>query len=147
MLIGLACTVLLGCGGTSRRLSEREALQYKRELIFSKKREIAPGQARQLFYHPARTRDEIDRAFEVYAEKYAQEKAREASHFSESRRSTLTGPDADDPVVDEPDSLKPSTRAGARQTQGEAKDVASPPPTPSGADAPVDRAGRTPLTR
>lgn len=145
--MGLACTVLLGCGGASRRLSEREALQYKRELIFSKKREIAPGQARQLFYHPARARDEIDRAYEGYAEQYAQEKAREASNFSKNQRSTLTDPDADDSVVDEAASLEPSTRAGARQTRGEARDIASPPPTPSGADAPVDRAGKAPLSR
>ena len=66
-----------GCSSSSRRLSERETLQYKTQLVRSRRSEISPAKAEKLLYHPARTQREIDRAFDELALEQAREAARD----------------------------------------------------------------------
>lgn len=84
--------VCAGCGDRSRRLGEREALEYKTALLRSRQAEVSPGQTKRFFYHPARTPAEIDRAFNDLAREHAADAVRERAAFtgSSSGGSALT---------------------------------------------------------
>ena len=124
----LAGLGLSGCGDKSRRLTENETLEYKRSLVISRQREIGPGQARQLFYHPARTRGEIDRAFQKYVEEYSSEQSRDAAQFSRNREPTRTGPEPDDGDPSSPGSTDAAgSSKAAERARKDAERLSNPP--------------------
>ena len=91
----LACLLSLaggGCGNKSRRMGEGETLQYKRDLLQQRPRDLSPTQARKLFYDPSRTRGEIDRVFDDYARQYAEEVATEKARVLSELKPGATDP-------------------------------------------------------
>jgi len=81
-----AAAVLPGCGDRSRRLSEKETLEYKNQLI--KSGEISPQQMVELMYRPERTEAEIDAVFEEYRIQFAKEQAVDRAQFEAEQRAT-----------------------------------------------------------
>jgi hypothetical protein len=89
--VGLLVSLALGfsaCSDKSHRMSELEAANYKRELVKTHPGEISLEQASQLMYHPARTRGEIDEAFDKFRTQHAKEAAAERAQFESGRRTS-----------------------------------------------------------
>lgn len=59
-------SLLLGCGSSSKRMGEAEALSYKQSLIAEHAGELSPEDRYLLMMHPGRTRAELDEAVEMY---------------------------------------------------------------------------------
>lgn len=72
---GLACWGPIGCSDTSRRMSEGEALQYKRALVKENQTQISETEAVELMYHPARTKAELDRYLAELRKRFAARQA------------------------------------------------------------------------
>lgn len=68
-----------GCSGKDHRLSEFEAQEYKRRLVLEHASELSEGQKRLLMGYPARTRAELDSAFESFREEFRRRGAYEAA--------------------------------------------------------------------
>ena len=76
----------LSCSDKDRRMSEFEALNYRRELVRTNHAQLSPQQRRDLMYHPARTQGEIDASFERYRQQFAEQQARDAVTARVARR-------------------------------------------------------------
>lgn len=72
---------LSGCGDRSRRLSEAETLDYKRQLVLSNPGEISSPQMVELMYRPERTKADIDAVFEKYRVQFAKGQAVDRAQF------------------------------------------------------------------
>lgn len=81
----LAVLAAAGCGGSSRRLGEAEALQYKLDLVREHRAEISPVQADKLLHYPGRTRPEIDRYFAQLREEARLERELETRRIEETK--------------------------------------------------------------
>lgn len=76
----------LSCSDKDRRMSEFEALNYRRGLVRTNHTQLSPQHRRDLMYHPGRTQREIDRTFDTYREQFAEQQVRDAATALESRR-------------------------------------------------------------
>jgi len=74
-----------GCADKSRTLREGEALQYKRELLQSRPRDLSPQYVERFLYSPARTKGDINAVFDDYAQKSTDEEAVDRAQFSRER--------------------------------------------------------------
>ena len=94
-----------GCGGDrSRRMSPMEAQKYRLQLIDTRKADISPQLAQQFLEGTptARTRREIDAAFEEYHRRHVAEQEAEradfnAAHESEAPREVEAVPETGSP--------------------------------------------------
>ena len=75
-----------GCADRDRRLTEYEALEYRKQLVRGSQGQLSEEQVHRLMYHPARTPREIDSNFEKLQSEFVEQQARDAAAWSESRR-------------------------------------------------------------
>ena len=89
----LLVVVIVGgaCSDKSKRLSEKETLDYKRELLQRRGDEISFADKEVLYYHPGRTTEEIDKAFAQLKAKHDREVA--AERAAKAPGKTTTSPD------------------------------------------------------
>ena len=75
VIVGLVGLVSTACSDHDRRLTEGEALQYKRELLRANPQAISPDQATDFGQHRGRTKAAIDRRFDELQREFDVEKA------------------------------------------------------------------------
>jgi len=80
-----ACT-----GSATRRLSESEAQGYKLQLIRSSRGQLSQDQALRFHRHPARTKKELDLAYQGAREATEAEAAVERARFDAERKADAT---------------------------------------------------------
>ena len=66
------------CSDLDRRMGEREALDFRRNIVLKNYGNLLPNQRSRMMYHPARTRREIRLTLDDYIRKTARMRAREA---------------------------------------------------------------------
>jgi hypothetical protein len=72
----------VSCSGRDRRMGEREALDFRRNLVRNNYGNLSPAQRVRIMYHPARTRREIRLTLDDYMRKTSQLRAREEAERS-----------------------------------------------------------------
>ena len=83
IVLGVALgAVVASCSDRDRRMGEREALDFRRNLVRNNYGNLSPAQRVRIMYHPARTRHEIRLTLDDYMRKTAQLRAREAAESS-----------------------------------------------------------------
>ena len=74
--------VAVSCSDRDRRMGEREALDFRRNIVRNNYGNLSPAQRVRIMYHPARTRRKIRLTLDDYMRKTAQLRAREAAKRS-----------------------------------------------------------------
>jgi hypothetical protein len=82
----LVLLLLPACSDKSRRLNEREAIQYKQALLREHPGEISPLKLNEFMMTPGRTRGDIDKAFDSYRAEYSAQQALERREFEADRK-------------------------------------------------------------
>ncbi len=70
------------CSDRDRRMGEREALDFRRNLVRNNYGNLSPAQRVRIMYHPARTRGEIRLTLDDYMRKTSQLRVREEAERS-----------------------------------------------------------------
>ena len=74
--------VAASCSDRDRRMGEREALDFRRNIVRNNYGNLSPAQRVRIMYHPARTRREIRLTLDDYMRKTAQLRTREKAERS-----------------------------------------------------------------
>ncbi len=78
VLVGLMGAVAVSCSDGNRRLGEREALDFRRNLVRKNYGDLSPDQRWRVMYHPARTKREIRSTLDGYMKDTARRRMAEA---------------------------------------------------------------------
>jgi hypothetical protein len=92
----------VACSDKSRRLSEKEAIEYKRDLLQRRGSEISFADKELLYFHPARTPRDIDRAFDTLKAKHDREVAADRAALEKSREKPAEKPGEKPPPAPPP---------------------------------------------
>ncbi len=79
VLVVLMGAVAVSCSDGSRRLGEREALDFRRNLVRKNYGDLSPDQRWRVMYHPARTKREIRSTLDSYMKDTARRRMAEAA--------------------------------------------------------------------
>jgi len=78
-LVVIVGAVAVSCSDGNRRLGEREALDFRRNLVRKNYGDLSPDQRWRVMYHPARTKREIRSTLDDYMKDTARRRMAEAA--------------------------------------------------------------------
>tara|TARA_B100000809_G_scaffold244007_1_gene269528 strand:- start:15 stop:395 length:381 start_codon:yes stop_codon:yes gene_type:complete len=120
-------TVVSSCGGGDRRMGEREALDFRRNIVRKNYETLSASQRSKIMYHPARTRREVRFTLDKYIRETAVRRTRKkAEHASTIRAASQLGssevksePVKAEPVPDESSAGEPEKSPSAEESPGD----------------------------
>ena len=98
-------TAVSSCGGGNRRMGEREALDFRRNLVRKNYNGLSPAQRAKIMYHPARTRGAVRLTLDKYIRETADRRTREKAEGASAIRAAGQRGSSEvksEPVIDEP---------------------------------------------
>ena len=90
-LLAFVCANGMGCNESDRRLSEKETLDYKRELIAEDPQALSDFQKDKLGQHMGRTKGQIDAYFDDLKAEHAREIRSDRAQFETQLRGASPG--------------------------------------------------------
>lgn len=117
VMVSAMLSVLVSCSEQGRRMGEREALDFRRNLVRRNYGDLSPAQRSRIMYHPSRTKREVRVTLDGYVRETAERRTREAAEFSGRARtgaqqdapSDGSEPSGDDPVPEDSTAGEPAT--------------------------------------
>ena len=120
-------TAVSSCGGGDRRMGEREALDFRRNIVRKNYAALSASQRSNIMYHPARTRRAVRFTLDKYIRETAvrrtREKAERASAIKAAGRQgsseVKSEPVKAEPVPDESSAGEPEKSPPAEESPGD----------------------------